>query len=597
MDTKVKTRHDCSNDPLLLASAVGHASLMVTGNLHDYTILNNKILYRPQLIVEQLYDAGYFVIRYSKSQGGRIHNYASLKPKEKQSIDSRLNGVGLLQMLRREGQNNPEELRTFFRGCSRLLQISAKEEKPIAVIIDYAEHLAPSVHTAAAATEEQIFVAETLHNLANSPALKKSKNLLICLLRDGMQNSLLNDLHRIEYAFPDEHQALNFIQSLFGKNNYAENKNAISLEKDFNENEFARITRGLRLRDIESMVREARAMNIPLSRNQVLEAKADAILRISEGTLALMSNDLRLDDIVGLEVVKIFFKLVAEKLKNGDPSSPRAVLMVGPPGTSKSTFAPILAKMCGFNIVEFQNIRDKFVGQSEKRLSLALNLVENLAPTILFIDEITEMIPSRNQSVTNDDISKDLLGQLLKFGSKDELRGKVLLLGASNVPERLDPAWLDRFIIVPFLELLPDEMCKLFEIFERRITGKTSIDSSDAKIKEACEMLHRKGASPRKVFDVVNHALLFSKDGQVKPDDIISAAHDYVGAANPMAVAYTSLSAVSLTSFYSYLPWSIDPENYIYPWYLEGVVDKKSGNINQEELYKRIEDYRKQANL
>lgn len=64
-----------------------------------------------------------------------------------------------------------------------------------------------------------------------------------------------------------------------------------------------------------------------------------------------------------------------------------------------------------------------------------------------------------------------------------------------------------------------------------------------------------------------------------------------------MAVAYTSLVAISLTSFQSYLPWSLDPERYLYPWYLEGVVDKGSGQIDREGLHKRIQEYRKHTNL
>src|SRR5439155_15280565 len=107
-----------------------------------------------------------------------------------------------------------------------------------------------------------------------------------------------------------------------------------SLEQGFGEEEFARLTRGLRLRDVEAMLREARAQRTPLSRSRVLEAKAAAILHASEGTLTVKSTNLTLDDLVGLEVVKRFFRLVAEKLKVGDPTSPRAVLMVGPPGTS-----------------------------------------------------------------------------------------------------------------------------------------------------------------------------------------------------------------------------------------------------------------------
>lgn len=503
----------------------------------------------------------------------------------------------LLQpLINRDGQNSPEEIRGFFRAVSRLLQLRSTDTKPFALIVDYTEHLAPAVQTSAAAAEEQTFVSETLHMLAHAPALRKSGNLLLCLVRDGLQNCLLNDLYRVDYPFPDEIQTRAFIEVAFRRS--GTNRTVYgTLQEGFGEAEMARITRGLRLGDIEGMLREARAENVPLGRPRVLAAKAEAIRKASEGTLEVVSTELTLDDIVGLDVQKAFFRRVAEKLKSGSPASPRAILMAGPPGTAKSTFAPILASMCGFNIVQFHNVKSMWVGESERRLTLALSLVESLSPTALWIDEITETTPSRNVTAQDGGVSQDLLGKLFQFSARDDLRGKVLLLAATNVPERLDPAWHDRFIIIPFLELLPDEIRKLFPLFERRVTGKSVLNPNDPEILEASHILHRKGASPRKILDIVTDALLNSAADKLGSGDVLAASRNYVGAVNPMALAYTSLVAVSLTSFLSYLPWSLDPKKYVYPWYLEGLVDKNSGEINRDELHKRIEEYRKHTNL
>lgn len=584
------------SDPLLAAIRAGHPALLVTGNLHDLWLAGENVAYRPQFLTDELAARGYTVIRYSKSQGGRVHNYPRLSPKEKQQVDSRLNAVGLLPLLNRDSQNSPEEVRTFFRGISRLLQLPACEGSPVAVILDYAEHLAPAVQTSAAAADEQTFVSESLHVLANAPALRKSKNLLICLVRDGFQNSLLNDLYRIEWPFPDEVQIRRFLQTVVSRNEGGEITGRL-LEKDLTIEELARMTRGLRLREVDAMLHEAVAEQSPLSRSRVLEAKRKAILDSSEGTLSVMTTELTLEYIVGLEAAKRFFQLVAGKLKAGDRSSPRAILLVGPPGTAKSSFAPILGAMSGFNTLQFEDVKSMWHGESERHLRLALRIARSLAPTILFIDELTESTPSRNAPATDSGVSLDLLAQLLQFSARDDLRGRVLLLGASNVPERLDPAWHDRFITIPFLELLPHEMCQLFPVFERRVTGQATLDPRDPRLIEASQQLHVKGASPRKVLDVLNHALLFSEDGRITSDHILWAARDYTGTTNPRAVAYCSLMSISLTSFQSFLPWSLCPEDYVYPWYLETVVDKKTGTIDRDALYKRIEENRRYANL
>lgn len=388
-------------DPLLQAIAAGHSALLVTGNLFDISLVDGGLCYWPALIAERLEQRGYLVIRYSKSQGGRIHNYSRVSPKEKQAIDSRLNALGLLSFLTREGQNTPEEIRSFFRVIARLLQLPANENKPVAVIVDYAENLAPAVASSAAAADEQTVVAETLHLLANAPALRKSGNLLLCMVRDGLQNNLLNDLHRVELPFPDEAQTRGFIDWALTQREADGAARYAPLEPLFEAPEFARLTRGLRLRDVVAMLREAKADGRPLSRSRVLEAKATAIRHTSEGTLSVMSSPLTLDDLIGLAVVKRFFILVADKLKAGDPSSPRAILMVGPPGTAKSTGAGILASLCGFNLLKFHTVKNMYVGESERRLSLALSLIETLQPTILFLDEITETTPRRSsQSIS-----------------------------------------------------------------------------------------------------------------------------------------------------------------------------------------------------
>ena len=200
-------------DPLLKAIEAGHAAVLVTGNIRDLVLVNdNEIAYRPEFILDQLHERGYVVIRYSKSQGGRIHRYSGVGPKDKGAIDSRLNAVGIMGLLNKDGQNSSEEIRSFFRASARLLQTSAGESKRFAVAIDYVEHLAPAVQTSAAAAEEHTFVAESLHMLANAPALRKSGNLLLCFARDGFQNSLLYDMCQVEYPFPDESQTEDFIQ-------------------------------------------------------------------------------------------------------------------------------------------------------------------------------------------------------------------------------------------------------------------------------------------------------------------------------------------------------------------------------------------------
>ena len=144
MEMRAATRTEALG-PLGRAIAAGHSALLVAGNIHDLRLVDGEMAYWPYFLADQLAAQGYLVIRYSKSQAGRIHQYSQLNPKEKQALDSRLNALGLLSLLTRDCQSTPEEIRSFFRGATRLLQLPAGDARPIAVIVDYTENLAPMV--------------------------------------------------------------------------------------------------------------------------------------------------------------------------------------------------------------------------------------------------------------------------------------------------------------------------------------------------------------------------------------------------------------------------------------------------------------------
>ena len=88
------------NHSLAQAIAAHHGTLLVAGNIYDFTINDSKLIYVPQLLMQQLKAAGYCVIQYSKGRGGRIYQYSSYNSSpEKKNIDQRLRAVGLLPML------------------------------------------------------------------------------------------------------------------------------------------------------------------------------------------------------------------------------------------------------------------------------------------------------------------------------------------------------------------------------------------------------------------------------------------------------------------------------------------------------------------
>ena len=120
--------------------------------------------------------------------------------------------------------------------------------------------------------------------------------------------------------------------------------------------------------------------------------------------------------------------------------APKGVLLHGPPGTGKTLLAKAVAGETNANFVSIggPEIMSKFYGESEERLREIFKQAEENAPTIIFIDEIDSIAPKRDE-VTGE-TERRVVAQLLALMDGLEARGKVVVIGATNRPNALDPA-------------------------------------------------------------------------------------------------------------------------------------------------------------
>ena len=123
---------------------------------------------------------------------------------------------------------------------------------------------------------------------------------------------------------------------------------------------------------------------------------------------------------------------------------PRGVLLFGPPGSGKTLIARAVANETGafFFLINGPEIMSKMAGESEGNLRKAFEEAEKNSPAIIFIDEIDSIAPKREKS--NGEVEKRIVSQLLTLMDGLKGRSSVVVIGATNRPNSMDPA-LRRF--------------------------------------------------------------------------------------------------------------------------------------------------------
>jgi transitional endoplasmic reticulum ATPase len=168
------------------------------------------------------------------------------------------------------------------------------------------------------------------------------------------------------------------------------------------------------------------------------------------------------DDVGGLEDIKRLLKEMIE-LPLQDPQRytrlgirpGRGVLLYGPPGTGKTLLARAVANECKVNFINVKGpeIMSKWVGESEKAIRQIFKKAKQVAPAIVFLDEIDAIAPRRGTS-NESNVTERVVNQLLTSMDGFETLGRVTVMAATNRPDMVDPALLrpgrfDRLALVP----------------------------------------------------------------------------------------------------------------------------------------------------
>jgi len=153
------------------------------------------------------------------------------------------------------------------------------------------------------------------------------------------------------------------------------------------------------------------------------------------------------EDIGGLsEEIKKIREMVEIPMKHPEifeklgVEPPKGVLLHGPPGTGKTLLAKAVANESDANFILLNGpeIMSKFYGESEKKIRDIFEEAEKTAPTIIFIDEIDAIAPKRED--VQGEVERRVVSQILTMMDGLKSRGKVIVIGATNRVNAIDPA-------------------------------------------------------------------------------------------------------------------------------------------------------------
>lgn len=402
--------------------------------------------------------------------------------------------------------SGPEIMGKFYgesEGRLRGVFEEAKEHTPSILFIDEIDAIAPKREEMGG--EKQVEKRVVAQLLALMDGLE-SRGQLIVIAATNLPNSLDPALRRpgrfdreITIPIPDRKSRLEILQI---------HTRGMPLAKDVDLEKLAAITHGFVGADLAALAREAAmaclrgllpSINFDLSeipyetlmKLEVTHEHFLSALREVEPSaireVFVETPDVTWEDIGGLEEMKEELKQAVEwPLKHealftqAKARPPKGILFHGAPGTGKTLLAKALAHESQVNFISVKGpeLISKYIGESERGVREVFKKAKQVAPTILFFDEIDSLVPRRGTGDSSMVTERVISQFLTEMDGLEELKG-VLVLAATNRMDLVDPALLrpGRFDLILKMPL-PDLKARQ-AIFKVHLKGKPLAEDVD----------------------------------------------------------------------------------------------------------------------
>ncbi|KAH9387032.1 fidgetin-like protein 1 [Nematocida major] len=202
--------------------------------------------------------------------------------------------------------------------------------------------------------------------------------------------------------------------------------------------------------------------NLPKRSKQepVKEDEIDKVANVEKKLLDVIRNEvlspkekIEWEDIAGLPQVKMAIKeivvwpMMRPDIFKGLRGPPKALLLFGPPGTGKTMIGKCIASQSQstFFSISASSLTSKWVGEGEKMVRALFSVATELAPSVIFIDEIDSLLMQRTEG-ENESTRRIKTEFLVQMDGAKQGKDNVLVIGATNRPQEIDEAARRRFV-------------------------------------------------------------------------------------------------------------------------------------------------------
>jgi AAA+ superfamily predicted ATPase len=526
------------------------ALFVLHGNVRDLVPLRRsqalEFLSLQRFLREGLFGQRDIVITYDRG-GGLSFNPPEMQADFRRALEGydSYHGSNYAQGLPR----NPDGVLNLLDSYLRLRIL---DRKKIALVIDYAETIAPAGDVSSMSDSDRNAMV-ILKRWAQNAAFLEA-DITICLVCENLielnQSVVQNPgVSSIGIELPDEKDRLEFTQLQM-------TATSLPSGSDVDAVACAKLSSGLKRLQLQNLISHSVKNRQPLTFKFLTQRKKELIEAESAGMLEFVRSRFDLSMVAGHEPAKQKLRDAAKALRIGRTDIlPMGYVICGPVGTGKTFLTTCFAGEVGIPAVTLKNFRSMWQGQTEGNLERVLNLLKAMSPIAVIVDEADAQLGDRSSS-GDSGVSNRVFAQIAQFMGNTEYRGKVIWFLLTCRPDLL-PVDLKRQgraeeHIALFYPDTDEERLGMLRAMQKKTGTQLQSEKVEQHFLKNCSTLS--GADIEAVLVRARMRSALDNKSAVDQTDLEWAMQDFIPPSYPSEIELQNLVAVQECTSRSLLP-------------------------------------------